>query len=151
MVNTDNKIKNLLEKFSDDGCTCGKYDSVKQMPLVNACPIHEKDLYDKQVNQSNLMINTDKQPQTVYVQDLLGDYTISDKYDMLECNTSKVENVLLHTPAELQALKAEWQREAAEKALKHAIQLNGRNHPIIIESAQKYLNKNYPLPQPPKP
>ena len=53
----------------------------------------------------------DKQPQTCYVPTELADYTISDKYDMVCCNAEKLNSVYIHTPEELEALKAKWMRE----------------------------------------
>lgn len=32
-------------------CNCGEFDRVKQMPVLNACPVHNKDLYDQQFSK----------------------------------------------------------------------------------------------------
>lgn len=56
-MNTDEQkdsidsVLKCLSQIEQDICTCGKYDCVKSIPLVNACPIHEKELYDKQLKQ----------------------------------------------------------------------------------------------------
>lgn len=86
---------------------------------------------------------TDKQPQTVFVYpNILKGESFSIVADLLDGSNNtlllnKVENVYIFTPEELQAEKAEWQREAAHDALYYA---NYKR-----EEIEKYINTNYPL------
>lgn len=60
-------------------------------------------------------MNTDKQPQTALVFDSVSGIEIFGENALLKDVKAKIyENVLLHTPEELQALKAEWQREVID-------------------------------------
>ncbi len=106
-------------------------------------------------------MNTDKQPQTVYTP---FDLNSEIKFSLWG---KKHENVLLHTPEELEALLQKERREAAEKAwlngFKQSVEgFNGEypfegdsdetilRDPLISELVKLFLETNYPLPQPPK-
>lgn len=64
----------------------------------------------------------------------------------------ELENVYLFTPEELEALKAEWQREAAEDAYGSGWD-RCMSCPYGWKESQrkKYLDAHYPLPKPSKP
>ena len=100
------------------------------------------------------MTHTDKQPQTVYVEVSYFNGTFAVSTYNSKFYIQKIENVLLITPAELEAMKAEWQREAAAKAMKWTIEnckINIRPRPIrdsnvIIEiDEKKYFNTHHPI------
>lgn len=87
-----------------------------------------------------------KQPQTCYVPTLtserdnklyVGGYEIFPQL----IDVQKLDSVYIHTPEELEALKAKWMREAAEKAWVEAKSLSNL---YLYE----YLDQHYPLPQP---
>jgi len=87
-----------------------------------------------------------KQPQTCYVPEKSGDICCTDT----ELNTdwcNKLESVYIHTPEELEALKAEWQREAAEKMWYYAESEFGYAN-TDFRHVQQYLDQYYPKPQP---
>lgn len=46
------EIDSPMEFSTGEGCTCGKYEYAKNIPLINACPIHQKNLYKKQVSEN---------------------------------------------------------------------------------------------------
>ena len=111
---------------------------------------------------------SDKQPQTCYVP--LRDKELIEKGSKMcsvffGSNTEEYESVkqlnsvYIYTPEELEALKAKWMREAAEKALNvGAIAYGsqccdiarGDKKEISTEEMQQYftgyLNQHYPLP-----
>lgn len=112
----------------------------------------------------------DKQPQTCYVYANMNDW---DKRfsvignEIMGCeHVKKLNSVYIHTPEELEALKAEWQREAAEKAWDACEKFNSDsyifeskdNYAAYCEEQERikntavdketYLDQHYPLPQP---
>lgn len=103
---------------------------------------------------------TDKQPQTVYIKidysnkiygNNIPEYILSKYYSDKIVNLhhlQELSNVYIFTPEELEALKVEWQREAASMAFRAGRSYQGMkdHYPNLTE----YLNEKYPLPQPPK-
>lgn len=104
------------------------------------------------------MTHTDKQPQTVYVRcsqterndaSLIFPLTHDKSFlNGMPFPVKEIPNVYLITPEELEALKVEWQREAASMAFRAGRSYQGMkdHYPNLTE----YLNEKYPLPQPPK-
>ena len=88
-----------------------------------------------------------KQPQTCYVADKHGEFRIMYAYGKSNPQPVKaVTSVYIHTPEELEALKAEWQREAAEKMWYYAESEFGYAN-TDFRHVQQYLDQHYPLPQ----
>lgn len=96
-------------------------------------------------------MNIDKQPQTVYVPFDLNSERV------LSYSGKKIENVYIHTTEELEALLQNERRWAAKKTWEAAIDvvldssIDVSIHSIFKPNTkEQYLNKHYPLPQPPK-
>lgn len=98
------------------------------------------------------MNNTDKQPQTVYVptpqENSFNDLEVVHVKTGIIVDKVHEKELFCFTPEELEALKVEWQREAASMAFRAGRSYQGMkdHYPNLTE----YLNEKYPLPQPPK-
>lgn len=122
------------------------------------------DLFPEQTQRAKELLSgtvvLDKQPQTVYViteflrWEIEKELWLKDDVNELTTPVNKIENVYLITPEELQALKVEWQREAAEKALHYAVEnIDSELDPAPLLDTDvylsiditEYLDKNHPL------
>lgn len=112
-------------------------------------------------------MNTDKQPQTVYVR-CKSEFAHASIFFPLKHDKSilngmplpvqEIQNVYIFTTEELKALLQKERREAAEKAWDQSDKTSyekmayhcGKNGKYEHPDKEEYLNQHYPLPQPPK-